>query len=67
MDYQIIRTRSGKFRARGTVKQNIENLRMPVELRLRAEGDDADTTVYVAARSTSCAVRPPLASAHISQ
>ena len=41
VDYQIIRTRSGKFRARGTVKQNIENLRMPVELQLRAEGDDA--------------------------
>jgi aminopeptidase N len=51
VDYQIIRTRSGKFRARGTVKQNVENLRMPVELQLRAEGDDATTTVYVADRS----------------
>jgi aminopeptidase N len=51
VDYQIIRTRAGKFRARGTIKQNIENLKMPVELQLRAEGDDAETTVYVADRS----------------
>ena len=51
VDYQIIRTRTGKFRARGTVKQNVENLRMPVELQLRAEGDDAEATVYVADRS----------------
>src|SRR5215218_5742963 len=34
VDYQIIRTRSGKFRTRGTVKQNLETLRMPVELLL---------------------------------
>ena len=40
VDYQIIRTRSGKFRTRGTVKQNLETLRMPVELMLRAEGDN---------------------------
>lgn len=51
VDYQIIRTRSGKFRARGTVRQNIESLKLPVELQLRAEGDDATTTVYVADRS----------------
>ena len=51
VDYQIIRTRAGKFRARGTIKQNVDNLRMPVELQLRAEGDDADTVVYVADRS----------------
>jgi aminopeptidase N len=51
VDYQIIRTRTNKFRARGTIKQNVENLRMPVELQLRAEGDDAETTVFVADRS----------------
>jgi aminopeptidase N len=51
VEYQIIRTRAGKFRARGTVRQNMENLRLPVELQLRAEGDDATTTVYVADRS----------------
>lgn len=45
VDYQIIRTRSGKFRTRGTVKQNLESLRMPVELMLRAEGDNQTTNV----------------------
>ena len=44
VDYQIIRTRAGKFRARGTVKQNFETLRMPVELMLRSEGNDTQTT-----------------------
>src|SRR5919206_2172751 len=43
VDYQIIRTRDGKFRTRGTVKQNFENLNMPVELTLRSEGGDAQT------------------------
>ncbi len=40
VDYQIIRTRAGKFRTRGTVKQSVESLRMPVELMLRTEGDN---------------------------
>jgi len=40
VDYQIIRTRAGKFRTRGTIKQNIENLNMPVEVMLRSEGGD---------------------------
>ncbi|MFN2599479.1 MAG: M1 family aminopeptidase [Pyrinomonadaceae bacterium] len=47
VDYQIIRTRAGKFRARGTVKQNFEGLKMPVELLLRAEGDTNNTTQTV--------------------
>jgi aminopeptidase N len=51
VDYQIIRTRSGKFRARGTVKQSLEALRMPVELRLRAEGDNQMTTVRIEGKS----------------
>ncbi len=42
-DYQIIRTRTGKFRTRGTIKQNIENLHMPLELMLRSEGGDNPT------------------------
>jgi aminopeptidase N len=42
-DYQIIRTRTGKFRTRGTIKQNIENLNMPLELMLRSEGGDNPT------------------------
>ena len=44
VDYQIIRTRSGKFRTRGTVKQTLDTLRMPVQLMLRAEGDNQTTT-----------------------
>ena len=51
VDYQIIRTRAGKFRTRGTVKQNLETLRMPVDLMLRAEGDNQQTTVRIEGRS----------------
>jgi aminopeptidase N len=51
VDYQIIRTRAGKFRARGTVKQNLETLRMPVELMLRAEGGNQQTIVRIEGRS----------------
>ncbi len=51
VDYQIIRTRSGKFRTRGTVKQNLETLRMPVELLLRAEGDNQQTIIRIEGRS----------------
>src|SRR6185295_13975319 len=47
VDYQIIRTRAGKFRTRGTVKQNLETLRMPVDLMLRAEGDNQTTTIRI--------------------
>ena len=52
-DYQIIRTRAGKFRARGTVKQNFENLRLPVEVALRSEGEnDATlTTLFIQDKS----------------
>ena len=51
VDYQIIRTRAGKFRTRGTVKQNLESLRMPVELLLRAEGDNHTKIVRIEGRS----------------
>lgn len=51
VDYQIIRTRAGKFRTRGTVKQNLEALRMPVELMLRAEGDNQQTVIRIEGRS----------------
>jgi len=47
VDYQIIRTRTNKFRARGTVKQNFEGLRMPVEVMLRAEGDNHNQTATI--------------------
>src|SRR6266550_2543968 len=51
VDYQIIRTRAGKFRTRGTVRQNFENLHMPVELTLRSEGDSQTKTLYVDGKS----------------
>jgi aminopeptidase N len=37
-DYIILRTKGGKFITRGTVKQNYDNLQLPLELQLRAEG-----------------------------
>jgi tetratricopeptide (TPR) repeat protein len=46
-DYQIIRTRGGKFVARGTVKQNYDNLRLPVEIQLRSEGENGLKTQVV--------------------
>ncbi len=51
VDYQIIRTRAGKFRTRGTVKQTLETLRMPVQLMLRAEGDNQTITTKIEGRS----------------
>ena len=51
VDYQIIRTRSGKFRTRGTVKHTLQTLRMPVQLMLRSEGDSQTTTTPIEDRS----------------
>jgi len=50
-DYQIIRTRAGKFRTRGTVRQNFEGLHMPVELMLRSEGDSQTVNVQIEGKS----------------
>ncbi|MFM9904522.1 MAG: M1 family aminopeptidase [Pyrinomonadaceae bacterium] len=44
-DYLILRTRGGKFVARGTVKQNYDNLKLPVDVQLRSEGDLGLSTV----------------------
>jgi aminopeptidase N len=52
-DYQIIRTRGGKFVTRGTVKQSYDNLRLPVDLKLRAEGESETKTVTVDVEDTS--------------
>jgi aminopeptidase N len=46
-DYQIIRTRAGKFIARGTVKQNYDNLKLPLDVQLRSEGENGSKTVTV--------------------
>jgi aminopeptidase N len=51
VDYQIIRTRAGKFRTRGTVRQNFDNLQMPVDITLHSEGDSQTKTLYLAGRS----------------
>lgn len=39
VEYQIIRTSGGKFVTRGTIKQNYDNLRLPVDVQLVAEGE----------------------------
>ena len=48
-DYLILRTIDGKFITRGTVKQNYDNLRLPLELQLRAEGQGRVATekIYI--------------------
>jgi tetratricopeptide (TPR) repeat protein len=46
-DYLIIRSRGGKFITRGTVKQNYDNLRLPVEVQLRSEGDSGLRTTTI--------------------
>lgn len=46
-DYQIIRTRGGKFITRGTVKQNYDNLKLPVDVQLRSEGEQGLKTVSI--------------------
>lgn len=52
-DYVILRTRSGKFIARGTVKQNYDNLRLPVEVQLRSEGSQGLKTVTLDMQESS--------------
>jgi len=44
-DYLILRTRGGKFVTRGTIKQNYDNLKLPVDVQLRSEGDLGLSTV----------------------
>lgn len=51
VDYQIIRTRTGKFRTRGTLRQNFDNLKMPVDITLHSEGDSQTKTIYLDGRS----------------
>ncbi len=52
-DYLIIRTRGGKFITRGTVRQNYDNLRLPLEIQLRSEGGDGMQTVTVNVEESS--------------
>jgi tetratricopeptide (TPR) repeat protein len=52
-DYLIIRTKAGKFVARGTVKQNYDNLKLPVEVELRSEGESGTKEQTVQMDDTS--------------
>lgn len=45
VDYQIIRTKEGKFKVRGTVRQNLDSFRGKVTLALEAEGGRETKTV----------------------
>jgi aminopeptidase N len=52
VDYSIIRTKEGKFKVRGTVRQNLDSFRGPVTLALEAEGGrDAKTTIDLSGTS----------------
>ncbi len=53
VDYLIIRTKSGKFVTRGTVKQNYDNLRLPVDVMLRAEGENENKKVTLKIEDSS--------------
>ncbi len=38
-EYEILRTRDGRFITRGTVRQNYDGFKLPLELQLKSEGD----------------------------
>lgn len=44
-DYTILRTQSGEWRVRGTLKQNIETFRMPVDILISAPGGEERMTL----------------------
>ncbi len=51
-DYSIIRTKEGKFKVRGTVRQNMDSFRGPVEIELESEGGrNVRTTVDLSGTS----------------
>ncbi|HLM00163.1 MAG TPA: M1 family aminopeptidase [Pyrinomonadaceae bacterium] len=53
VEYQIIRTSGGKFVTRGTIKQNYDNLRLPVDVQLVAEGEGEIKTQTVLVEDAS--------------
>jgi aminopeptidase N len=52
-DYLIIRTKAGKFVARGTVKENYDNLNLPVDVQLRSEGEQGLKTQTIDMKDSS--------------
>ena len=53
VEYQIIRTRGGKFITRGTIRENYDNLKLPVEVQLVAEGEGRLEEITVNIEDTS--------------
>ncbi len=46
VDYSILRTKEGEFKVRGTVRQNLDNFRGPVDILLESEGGrESKTTI----------------------
>jgi len=45
VDYSILRTKEGKFKVRGTIRQNMDSFRGPVEVALESEGGRSNKTV----------------------
>ena len=59
IEYMILRTREGKFKVRGTVKQTLELFDMPVDLLVRAEGDRTER-ITIAMKGTEASFEVPL-------
>src|SRR5262249_61985270 len=54
VDYSIIRTKEGKFKVRGTVRQNLDSFRGPVSVAIESEGGhETKTTLEMRGRSAA--------------
>jgi tetratricopeptide (TPR) repeat protein len=63
VEYLILRTRDGKFKVRGTLKQNFDLFDMPVEIMVRAEGQNKTETIPL--KGTEATFDPTLDTAPI--
>ncbi|MFQ3640090.1 MAG: tetratricopeptide repeat protein, partial [Chloracidobacterium sp.] len=52
-DYKILRVSSGGYRVRGTLEQNLEGFRMPVDVTLEAKGGSERATLQFNGREAS--------------
>jgi len=50
-DYNIIRTREGQFKVRGTLRQDLDSFRSPVDVMLESENGEERTTVNLVGTS----------------
>jgi aminopeptidase N len=46
-DYNVLRTREGKFIVRGTLRQDLDTFKSPVDVLLESENGEQRTTVYL--------------------